>query len=69
MSISSCFQADKDCNSYVNDIFGSQRGVWPCAAAKTCSDAVDTVWEVTEKQRKNADIMGGLIEITYKRKT
>lgn len=53
----------------MNDAVGSQREVPPCAAAKACSDAVDTVWEVIEKQGKNAAITGGLVEIRYKRKT
>lgn len=53
----------------MNDVVGSQREVQPCAAAKACSDAVHAVWEVTENQGKNADIVGRMVEITYKRKT
>lgn len=53
----------------MNDVVGSQREVELCAAAKACSDAVDTMWEVTEKQGENAAIMGGMVEISYRRKT
>lgn len=52
----------------MNDDVCSQREVQPCAAAEARSDAVDTMWDIIEKQGKNADVMGGMVEIRYKRK-
>lgn len=36
----------------MNDAVGSQREVQACAAAKACSDAADTVWEVNRETRE-----------------